>query len=172
MFWYLVIAFYVVNGLFAAGYGLSGRMRHVRIWLMLLFVAAPFAWALGVTFLLDYFRGLPSSDSREVRGTVFMRQRGKDAWGLEHDELTITVEGTNDLVKANLIGDSGKNIPDEVTFHYSGDPAREVRLREETNPLWAALFLLLTPLAGAVVLFFLDRRARPAPAVATIPSSG
>src|ERR1700722_11470364 len=114
-----------------------------------MFLAAPFAWALGAYFLLEFIHGLPSAGAELVRGRVIMRQRARDDWGLEHPELTIKVDGRDDVVRANLSADSPERIPDEVSFYYSGDPKKEVRLREETNPLGAALFLLLTPLLMA-----------------------
>jgi hypothetical protein len=91
---------------------------------------------------------------------VIARQKARDAWGLEHPELLIRVEGQGDLVKASLVGDSSERIPDDVSFYYSGDPTKEVRLREETNPLGPALFLLVAPLVGAAVLAHFERRRR------------
>jgi hypothetical protein len=160
MFWYVVIGIGVANAAFLAWHKWRGRMMLDRYWLGLGLVAAPFAWALGVYFLLDFVHGLPSSGDQLVHGRVLVRQKARDRWGLEHPELTIQVEGKGDLVKANLAGDSTERIPDEVSFYYSGDPKKEVRLREETNPLWAGLFLLLAPLLMAAWLAYLERRRR------------
>ncbi|HEY7153853.1 MAG TPA: hypothetical protein VH575_07820 [Gemmataceae bacterium] len=138
-------------------------MRFDRYWLGLMFVMAPFAWALGSYFFLDYLHSFPSQGDELVHGKVFMRQKGRGAWGLEHPELTIKIEGKEDMVKAYLVGDTAEKIPDEVSFYYSGDPKKEVRLREESNSLWAALFLLLAPLLVAVVLAYIEWRGRRQP---------
>jgi hypothetical protein len=95
-----------------------------------------------------------------AHGKGFMRQKGRRAWVLEHPELTIKIEGKEDIVKAYLGGDSAEKIPDEVSFYYAGDPKKEIRLREESNPLWAALFLLLTPLLGAATLAYIEWHRR------------
>lgn len=160
MFWYVVIAIGVMNAAFLVWYKRRGFMRLDRYWLGLMFVMAPFAWALGSYFFLDYIRGFPSQGDELVHGKVFMRQKGRGAWGLEHPELTIKIEGKEDMVKAYLIGDTAEKMPDEVSFYYSGDPKKEVRLREESNPLWAALLLLLTPLLVAGVLAYIEWRGR------------
>ncbi|HEY7315487.1 MAG TPA: hypothetical protein VH643_39520 [Gemmataceae bacterium] len=160
MFWYVVIAVGVMNAAFLVWYKWRGYMTLDRYWLGLMLVMAPFAWALGSYFFLDYVHGFPSPGDELVHGKVFMRQKGRGAWGLQHPELTIKIEGKEDMVKAYLVGDSAEKIPDEVSFYYSGDPKKEVRLREESNPLWAALFLLLTPLLVAVVLAYIEWKRR------------
>jgi hypothetical protein len=164
----VVVAIYLVNGALFAWGKWRGGITLDRYWLGLMFLAAPFAWALGAYFLLDFVHGLPSSGAELVRGRVIMRQRARDDWGLEHPELTIKVDGRDDVVRANLSADSAERIPDEVSFYYSGDPRKEVRLREETNPLGAALFLLLTPLLMAAGLVYAERRRHQA-AAATHP---
>jgi hypothetical protein len=160
MFWYVVLAVGVMNALFLVWYKWRGYMKLDRYWLGLMYVMAPFAWALGAYFFLDYIHGFPSQGDELVRGKVFMRQKGRGAWGLEHPELTIKIEGKEDMVKAYLVGDTAEKVPDEVSFYYSGDPNKEVRLREESNPLWAALFLLFTPLLVAGVLAYIGWRGR------------
>jgi hypothetical protein len=158
MIWALAGAIGVANAVFLVLYKWRGWMTYDRYWLSLAFVVSPFAWAFGLYFLEDYIHSLPSSGDELVHGEVFMRQRGADSWGMEHPELTIQVEGKKDMVKANLRGDTDKKIPNRVSFYYSGDPNKEVHLREETNPLWAALFLLLTPLLVAAVLIYVERK--------------
>ena len=160
MFWYVVLAVGVMNAAFLVWYKWRGYMRLDRYWLGLMFVMAPFSWALGSYFFQDYIHGFPSQGDELVHGKVFTRQKGRGAWGLEHPELTIKIEGKEDMVKAYLIGDAAEKIPDEVSFYYSGDPRKEVRLREESNPLWAALFLLLTPLLVAAVLASIESHGR------------
>lgn len=162
MFWYVAIGIGVMNAAFLAWYKWRGYLKLDRYWLGLMFVMAPFAWSLGSYFLLDYLRGFPSAGDELVHGKVFMRQKGRGDWGLEHPELTIEIDGKKEMVKAYLIGDSADKIPNDVSFYYSGDPSKEVRLREESNPLWAALFLLLTPLLVAVGLAYFERRMRQA----------
>jgi hypothetical protein len=169
MFWYVALAIGVANAAFLAWRKWRGRMTLDRYWLGLMLLAAPFGWALAIYFLLDFVHGLPSAGDELVHGRVLARGRARDGWGLEHPELTIKVLGKNDVVRANLVGDTADRIPDEVSFYYSGDPKKEVRLREETNPLWAALFLLLLPLLGAAVLAYAERRRIPAPAAAPGP---
>jgi hypothetical protein len=160
MFWCVAGAIFVANALFLVWYKWRGFMTYDRYWMGMMLVAAPFAWTIAVYFLLDYVHGLPSSGAELVHGRVFMRQKGRDNWGMEHAELTIKIDDTKDMVKANLIANSSEQIPEEVSFYYSGDPTKEVRLREETNPLWAALGLLLIPLLTAIWLARLDRKQR------------
>jgi hypothetical protein len=159
MLWYVAGAIFLVNAVFLVLYKWRGWMTYDRYWLSLMFVAAPFAWALGAYFLEDYIHSLPAAGDELVHGQVIVRQRARDNWGLEHPELMIQVEDSPDMVKANLRGDTAEKIPNRVSFYYSGDPSREVHLREETNLLLpAALFLLLVPLLGAAILVYVERR--------------
>src|SRR5262245_16113671 len=144
--WYLVVGIGLANALFLVLLKWRGYMTLDRYWLSLMFVVTPFAWALGYIFLTDFIHSIPRSGDELVHGKVFMRQKMRDAWGMEHPELTIQIDGKDVMVKASLMGTDMKKVPDQVSFYYSGDPNREVFLQEETSTIWGALFLLLVPL--------------------------
>src|SRR5262249_29597640 len=148
----------VVNGVFLAWYAWSGRMRLHRMWLGLGLLVAPFGWALGLLFLLDFVHSFPKPGEQVVNGKVVSRAMLQSAWGIQRPVLTIQVEGTNDMVKAELSANALKDLPDDVTFSYSGDPSREVFLQQETNPIWGALFLLLLPALGVAFLLYVERQ--------------
>ena len=57
---------------------------------------------------------------------------------------------------ARLMMNSVESIPVEVSFYYAGDPADEVHLREEANPVWFLIICIL----GPILLWAWDQHKR------------
>jgi len=126
----------------------------------LLFVML-FALPLAGVELYDYAVHYPRADWELKSGRVIMRAMASTHLGIKRPLLTVRIDGTDTAVFASLGGSGINDVPGRVTFYYSGDPTREVLLREETSPLWIGLFFLVLPPAG---LWLITRFLARAPA--------
>lgn len=59
--------------------------------------------------------------------------------GNKRPRLTVKIDGSPILVRADLSMDGLDKIPEAVSFYYSGDPRREVHLLQEGNQLLGTL---------------------------------
>ncbi|HWA28204.1 MAG TPA: hypothetical protein VG734_21310 [Lacunisphaera sp.] len=105
-----------------------------------------FALPLAVLFFQDFAVHRPQAGWQLKSGRVTRREMAKTALGIKRPLLSVRIDGTDQSVQASLASNAINDLPERVTFYYSGDPAREVFLQEETNPLGIGLFLLLGPL--------------------------
>ncbi len=166
MFWYLVCSTYGLVALYyvykairalRSGRGFNRSLldghRHE-----LLLAAIPFAWALGLTYLWDSFGSWPSSTDTLAQGRVIVRQMAPNRWGIRRPELLIRIENTQVLVRASLALSGTDEVPDRVSFFYSGDPNREVLIREQVSPFWGALFFLGLPVGALLLLGYVERK--------------
>lgn len=114
----------------------------------------------GALLFADYVRNRPKASWRVVRGAVVERGSARLAGFVKRPELTIRVVPDGPNVRAVLAMNSSEKIPDTVSFHYSGDPAKEVFLEEETSSLTGAL-LFFGSVVGLVLIWPLyERRQR------------
>jgi 4-amino-4-deoxy-L-arabinose transferase-like glycosyltransferase len=104
-------------------------------------------------FFSDYLRTSPDKSWPIVQGTVQVRQTVLVNGFAKRPKLVIQIEPNGPMVYAVLQMSASSNIPDHVTFRYSGDPSKEVQLFEETSSLsggfaflgLAVLLLLIWP---------------------------
>ena len=125
-----------------------------------LYILLPFAWLLGFVLALDAAAARSRPGSKFASGMVVARQLQANQWGVSRPLLTIQIAGTTTFVHASLSMNSSDNVPDAVSFFYSGDSTREVFLQQETDPLWGALLMFLLPPIGLVMIHILDRWER------------
>jgi hypothetical protein len=105
----------------------------------MLFVAIV-AFIFGGVMFISWVPRLLVARSPVVLGHVTARVPISE-WGVPRADYTIAIEGTSEVVHAHTQRYLLERVPDEVRFHYSGDPARLVYLFEhEENPLWIGLF--------------------------------
>jgi hypothetical protein len=93
----------------------------------------------------DFMYGQPSPNDQLVHGQVISREMGLVGWlRIQRPLLTIQLENSDVIVKASLSMNGINDMPDNVTFYFSGDANREVYLQEEYNPIWGGVFLSLS----------------------------
>jgi hypothetical protein len=117
----------------------------------MLFVAIV-AFIFGCAMLASWFPRVLVASSPLVNGRVVARKPIKE-WGVPRADFTIEVDGSKDVVHAHTQRYLLEKVPDQVRFHYSGDPSRAVYLFEhEENPLWIGLFMWASSaFLGAIV---------------------
>ena len=129
----------------------------VSKWLVLVF--AVFTVPMGVVEYLEYRHAQGAKHAPLVEGEVVLA-RIVQRWDRPVQVYTLRIVGTETEVRAEDV--RGDLLPrgERVRFHYTGDPAREVRLERERSPLsmvaflWGApifMVLLYLALSGAVL---------------------
>ncbi len=89
----------------------------------------------GTVMLVSWVPRLIVGRSPVVTGRVMARAPITE-WGVPGADFTIEVAGSSVVVHAHTQRSLLHRIPDQVRFHYSGDPSRPVYLFEhEENPL-------------------------------------
>ena len=121
------------------------------------YIFLPVFWLLGIFLALDAVKAHSHSSNTFVSGRVVGSQIQANQWGISRPDLTIRINGTSTIVHASLSMNGVNEMPDEVSFFYSGDPSREVFLQQETDPLWGALLMFLAPLVVLLMIYFLER---------------
>src|SRR5574339_78346 len=94
----------------------------------------------------------PSPNDQLVHGFVVNREMGTTTFGIVRPILTVQIQETGETVYAVLSLSGINDVPNNVTFYYSGDPSQEVYLIEETNPIWGFM-LFLTMSVGLLAVF-------------------
>jgi hypothetical protein len=95
-----------------------------------------------------------------VEGHVINRTEFRRWGGIPAGRLTIRSSAVAGDVVAEVPKYAMEQIPDDVRFHYSGDPTREVYLEGESNPFWAVvIFWGMPPVLWA--LYFAKGRTYP-----------
>jgi hypothetical protein len=98
------------------------------------------AFVFGAVMLASWVPRLIVSRSPIVTGRVVARQPISE-WGVPRVDFTIEMADSKAMVHAHTQRYLLEKVPDQVRFHYSGDPSRQVYLFEhEENPLWIGLF--------------------------------
>ena len=136
------------------------KLMSLRNYRTKLYIFLPISWLLGLFLAMDVVKVHSHSSSALVYGQVVERQIHANQWGISRPYLTIQINGTSALVHASLSMNSVDEMPDKVSFFYSGDPSREVFLQQETDPLWGALLMFLLPPIGLLMIHFWERRER------------
>ncbi len=106
-----------------------------------------------IFLFVDFLHSLPSPTDRLVQGQVVGREMGTAALGIQRPLLTVQLDDADVLVQASLSMNDIDDMPDHVTFYYSGDPGREVYLQEETNPIWGTIILVIVLTGGFIWIF-------------------
>ena len=113
-----------------------GQMRI----LLLIVVSLP----LSVILFNDFIHSRPSPNDQLVHGQVVRREMSIGGWlRIQRPLLTIKLENSDVIVKASLATNGINDMPNIVTFYYSGDPNKEVYLQEEYNPIWGSIFFVV-----------------------------
>lgn len=136
-----------------------------------LYVVVCFALPIGGILLEDAVKRYNTAGKPLLAGKVIGVIPKQSGWELR-PVVEIDVDRHDFNVRARLQMDTAKDFPQRVTFYYGGDPADEVHLREETNPLWGALFFLILPVGILAANRLACRRALRRTAAATIGGEG
>jgi hypothetical protein len=112
-----------------------------------LYVTAAVSILMSATLAFDHYRERPDPAWPIVKGTVVQRESETRFIFMRRPRLTIKVEPDGPSVTAVLMTNSSANIPDSVSFRFSGDADREVLLLEESSSILVAVFIgALAPL--------------------------
>jgi hypothetical protein len=98
----------------------------------------------GSVFCMDVMESRRSPGDRLVWGTVIRREYARQWWRPIGPRLVVKIDGTPITVNADLINDAIDTLPDRVSFYYSGDRSKEVRLLCETSLFTDILFFWAT----------------------------
>jgi hypothetical protein len=117
----------------------------------MLFVAVV-GFIFGAVMLASWVPRLLVARAPVVTGRVVARTPVKE-WGIPRVDFAIEIAESKATVHAHTQRYLLDKVPDQVRFHYTGDPSRSVYLFEqEENPLWIGLFCwMMSALLGAVV---------------------
>lgn len=113
-----------------------------------LLIFSIFGIPIFISAALESFHMLKSSAYPLVSGQVVERTEIERFGRSSLACLTIQIENNLNTVEAIMGFHASNHIPDEVSFHFSGNPDQEVFLVQEENPLIGviilpALFLLM-----------------------------
>jgi len=100
-----------------------------------------FGVPLFISATLESYHMLNSSFYPLASGQVVERNEIKRFGRSSLARLTIQIEDNPETVEAILAFHAANEIPNEVTFHFSGNPDEEVFLTEEENPLIGVIIL-------------------------------
>lgn len=90
----------------------------------------------GAAFFVESVHIFAVRNAPVVSGHIVAREPIRQ-FSVPRADFTIRIDGTETQVHARVQRYLMADVPDEVRFHYSGDPAREVFLFEhEENPYW------------------------------------
>jgi hypothetical protein len=93
----------------------------------------------GAAFFTEAVHIFAVRNAPIVTGHIVSRQPIRQ-FSVPRADFTIRIDGTEAEVHARVQRYLMTDVPDEVRFHYSGDPTREVFLFEhEENPYWIVL---------------------------------
>ncbi|MFC1806074.1 hypothetical protein ACFL09_03745 [Planctomycetota bacterium] len=134
--------------------------------LTILFV---FCYPIGAWELWEYLVILRAQSHPVVEGTVITREEFRRCGGIPAGKFTIEIDETGETVVARTSAHVLAKMPDRVRFHYTGDPAKEVFLQGEGNPIWIALIMLGGPI---ILLMFYLYRNEGVEAQSSPPRSG
>ncbi len=111
-------------------------------------------------FFWDWQAHRPVGPEQIQTGQVVSREMTTVAGFMQRPLLTIHVDGTSDIVKAVLLTNASRSVPDRVSFHSPPADSSDVQLQEETSSLTVALLLLAFAVGTAAVLFLLPGWSR------------
>ena len=118
---------------------MKSAFSQMRI-LLLIVISLP----LSAFLFSDFIHSRPSPNNELVHGQVIRREMGLVGWlRIERPLLTIKIDNSDVIVQGSLSLNGINDMPDTVTFYYSGNPSREVYLQEEYNPIWGSIFFVV-----------------------------
>ena len=123
--------------------------------LIALLLFTPLSILLSIIFLYETYISYQTYDNNLVSGTVVSREKTK-AYTATRTLIKIKIDNTGTVVNAVLMLD--KETPDKVSFYYSGNPAKEVYLQCETNPLLGTLIFTIFSIPGILAYRFYFRQ--------------
>lgn len=88
---------------------------------------------LAYSFTIENIEGSPSSGDSLVSGTVIGRTFAPQRFRPTGPRLFVRIDNSPVVVHADLTNDKIDKLPDRVSFYYSGNPQKEVRLLQERN---------------------------------------
>src|SRR5260221_12615407 len=103
----------------------------------------------GVAHFTEWLPVLAARNSPVVTGRIVSREPIRRLGFVPGVDFTIRIENTSTTVHAQAQRYLMEQVPDTVSFHYSGDPAREVFLFEEEESPFA---IFVTCFVGAAFL--------------------
>jgi len=117
----------------------TAEVSHMHSTPKLIFVAVV-GFIFGAVMLVSWIPRLIVASSPVVAGRVIARAPITE-WGIPGADFTIELDNSRVVVHAHTQRYLLDRVPDQVRFHYSGNPSRPVYLFEhEENPLWIGLF--------------------------------
>lgn len=126
-----------------------------KMLLPLLTSFAVICFLFGCFMFVSWLPRLAVSNAPIVTGIILDRTPISD-WGIPSVDYRIEVPETNEIVHASTQKYLMDKIPDEVRFHYSGDPLRPVYLFEhEENPLWIWLYSWAWSAVSAIITYII-----------------
>ena len=124
-----------------------------------LLVGASLSLVIALLLLSDHFKAARNTAGPQTSGTVVQREYTYVYGVLRRPKLRIKIEPDGPVVEAVLMVNSSAQIPDNVTFGYSGWPKQEVALEQETSSLVGAALAVAVGLAGIAVWQFSRSRS-------------
>ena len=112
----------------------------------------------GISEVMEYLYLLHARSFPVFQGKIIQREEIRRWGGIPGGRLTIKIDGVEKPGFAITNKTTAKEMPLNVRFHYTGDPKEEIYIEGEDNPLYVALFLLLTPPILLFVWFFFKGR--------------
>lgn len=126
---------------------------NVILWILL-----PIAWALGAYLCYEWQTLRPGPGDEFITGEVADREMAKVWSFVRRPKLIVTSNRAPKPLYALLSVDGIDDIPTAVSFYYSGDPAKEIYLQQESSPLWFGLLFILAPVLGLLFIGWYRRR--------------
>jgi len=127
------------------------NLSAIRGGVPLIWILLPISWCFGAYFLYEHINNSRKYDDQIYTGIVVSRDFTTIGI-MKRPRLNIKLNDRETIVSAVLSMDGINDLPEVVSFYYSGDPKKEVYLMQEASELIIFLFFFLTPPAG---LFFL-----------------
>src|SRR5262249_50406229 len=136
------------------------RVHHLsKPLLVLLFL---FSIPLGISFLSEWVHAQGAMGSPHVNGIVLERKECLRFGGIPAGQVKLKIENTDIVVTAMVSRVDLGRVGKSVGFHFTGDPAREVYLDSEDDPIYAFwLGLLFLAIPFALLGIYMRFRGKP-----------
>lgn len=124
----------------------------------ILWILLPLAWVLGAVLCYEWQTSRSGPGDELIIGEVADREMAKVWSFVRRPKLIVTSDRAPRPLYAVLSVDGIDDIPTAVSFYYSGDPAKEIYLQQESSPLWFGLFFIMAPVLGLLFIGWYRRR--------------
>lgn len=111
----------------------------------ILWILLPIAWALGAYLCYEWQTSRPAANDELIVGEIADKEMAKVWSFVRRPKLIVTSDKVPKALYAVLSVDGIDDLPIAVSFYYSGDPAKEIYLQQESSPLVIGLFFILAP---------------------------